>query len=100
MKTLKAKYERIVDAYIKEFEKKQDMELEHWVGDEVGGICSFGDVLFFSFDDIRLDIDTNQPKGQIIDWLYDTMERNGGRINYKSWSMGLRYSDIDKIQTL
>lgn len=100
MKNLKAKYERIVDAYIKEFEKKQEVELEYWVGDEVGGICSFGDVLFFSFDDIRLDIDTNQPKGQIIDWLYDTMEHNGDRMNYKSWSMGLRYSDIDKIQTL
>lgn len=100
MKSLKEKYERIVNAYIKEFEKKQDMQLEFWVGDEVGGICTFGDVLFFSFDDIRHDIDTNQPKGQILDWLYQSIERDGHTMNYKSWSMGLRYSDIDKIQTL
>lgn len=100
MKSLKEKYKRIVHAYIKEFEKKQDVQLEYWVGDKVGGICTFGDVLFFSFDDIRHDIDTNQPKGQILDWLYQSIERISNRINYASWCMGLRYSDIDKIQTL
>lgn len=37
--TLKQKYESAVMGYVKAFEKKQDCELDYWVGDVIGGGC-------------------------------------------------------------
>lgn len=91
MNPLKYNYEKSVEAYINAFCVKQEMDFESWVANDVGTIACFGDVMYFGFDDIRYDIDTNQPAGQIITWLYDAIDHEGININYRSYSKGLRY---------
>jgi hypothetical protein len=51
--------------------------------------------------DIILDITTNQPVGFILDWQndgvdYNLFKDNTEHINYKSYTMGLRYMDLKK----
>ena len=43
--------------------------------------------------DIKLDIDTAQPMGNIIHWYYDNLESNN-YINYCSYTKGLKIKDI------
>lgn len=96
MKTnkLQEKYEKIVNDYITIFCKKQEVNLEYWIADIVGGIADFGDVIVINFSDIIYDINTNQPKGLIIDWIYDSLDNADRVINYYSYSKGLRYDTI------
>jgi len=98
MKTsnLKKQYEVIVDKYIKVFCKKQDFYLEYWVADEIGGTACFGDIYYFSFDDIRYDIDTEQPAELILNWINDSVQYEDLKINYKSYSNGLRFEYLKK----
>lgn len=97
-KNLQQQYEQVVADYIEVFCNKQGLNFEYWVGDDIGGIADFGCIYFFNFDDIRLDIDTNQPENQIINWIEETIENANSdaekMINYRSWCMGLRYEDI------
>ena len=93
---LKKQYEQVVNEYIKVFCKKQDLHLEHWVGNNIGEIACFGDVFFFNFSDIVYDINSNQPEGLIIEWLYESIENEEKCINFYSYSRGLRYQDLDK----
>lgn len=88
---LKAKYEIIVDKYLDKFCKKQGFDKKHgyWVGDRVGDIFDINSY-FFSFDDIRLDVDNNVPKGKIIEWYDDNDYFNKKVINYESYLKGLR----------
>lgn len=90
---MRKKLNKILKKYIKKFEKKHDCRFEHAVSDNLMGIICFGDVLFFDINDIIYDIDTNQPKGLIIDWLYDGIYQDN-YINFKSYSKGLRYEQI------
>ena len=99
MTRLQEEYNAVVNKYLLLFKRKQEIDFEGWVGDFVGEIATFGD-MFFNFDDIRLDIDTDQPKDQIIDWYWETIENNPDYpeskeklINYKSWCKGLRYGN-------
>ena len=92
--TRKESYELICNDYVKEFAKKQKIEFEYWVGDDIGDRAFFNcSELSFSFDEIRHDIDTNQPKGLIIDWYYGCVE-NEKNMNYQSYCMGLRFDKL------
>lgn len=91
---LKSEYEEIVSKYIELFCEKQDTEFEGWVGDIVGGIACFGDVMFFSFSDIVYDINSCQEKGLIINWIYDCCDNPNKSLNYYSYTKGLRFTDI------
>jgi len=82
--------------YIDKFCKKQELTFDGWVGDEVGGIAWFGDVLFFNFQDIVWDINSKQDKDLIINWIYESLDNQEKAINYFSYSKGLRYNDINK----
>ena len=73
--SLQLRYYDVVSEYMELFIEKQDMDFDFWVGDIVGGIASMGDH-FFSFDDIRLDIDGIIPKGVILDWYDYTVYNN------------------------
>jgi len=69
------------------------------LGDEIGGIASFACQYFFNLSDIILDLKTKQPKGQILDWQSDGVDfnmfnDNQQHINYKSYTMGLRYNQL------
>ena len=101
LKKLKVQYEDVCNEYIRRFCEKQDIEFDGWVGNEVGGIASFICQYFFTIDDITLDMNTNQPVGLILDWQSDGVDYNifnetPQNINYKSYTMGLRYKDLKK----
>lgn len=90
---MRRKLNKILKKYIKKFEKKHGLTFEFSVSDDLMDVICFGDVLFFSINDIVYDIDTKQPEGLIIDWLYDSMYQDK-YINFYSYSKGLRYEQI------
>ncbi len=87
---------------IEAFCQKQEMYFEYWADNEDQQIACFGDVLFFNFSEIEYDLRTNQPKGLIVQYCYDSLEANQDLehekrifINYQSYCMGARY-DLPK----
>ncbi len=85
-----------IDKFIKEFAKKQgiteyDSYDINWVANRYGGVLNFGDN-YFSFDDIMLDMETNQPADNIFNWqdtITDAIIRNDKfqHQNYNTWLM-------------
>lgn len=98
-KTLKERYESIVDEYIALFEKKHKLELEFWVADDKSGTACFGNIMFFNISDIMFDIDNKLPKRLILDWLEDNVEFRAtkGYLNLESYSKGVRLQDRTDI---
>ena len=97
--TLEKRYEANCNEYINRFCKKQELYFEYWVGDIIGGVASFGDVYFFNFTDIVWDINSNQPKELILNWLEDSLDEQKtaiGIVNYFSYTKGLRFTDLNK----
>jgi hypothetical protein len=88
-KYLSQLYEKVCMEYIDRFCKKQELDFEWWIGDRVGEIAGCGD-FYFNFSDIMLDIDTDQPKGDIITWYYESLDYPDDAINYFSYTKGLR----------
>lgn len=85
MKDLKKQYEKICDDYIKVFCKKQGMDFEYWIVDQVGGIVCCND-FYFNFLDIVWDINNNQPKGKIVDWYFESLDNPKKAINYTTYT--------------
>ena len=95
MSTLSERFDKLADTYIKKFVKKHKYEFSSWVADEVGGIACFIEQYFFSYDDIRQDIDNDYPKDLIFQWQDDSLEnQNKTAMNLKSYAMGLRFKDL------
>jgi len=91
--------EFVCNEWVQKFCNKQQIDFDGWVGDEIGGIASFACQYFFNLSDIILDLKTKQPKGQILDWQSDGVDfnmfnDNQQHINYKSYTMGLRYNQL------
>jgi len=98
---IKKQYDEACNCFIEEFEKKQDIEFSYWVGGEIGGLACFIDEYFFNINDLILDLETKQPVGQILDWHNEGVDHNFflkeyQHINYRSYIMGMRYSDLTK----
>ena len=98
MKSLKKKFENIVNEYIAEFVAKHEYEFAYWVGGQVGGMASFIDQYFLTLEDIRYDIDNDIPsptifrwQDYVVEWMIRLPELHS--INLKSYCMGARYSD-------
>ncbi len=91
---LKKQYEYYCNEYINKFIKKQNIEFDGWILNEVGGTACFNGEFSLNFSDILLDINTKQKKGLILKWHYDFIENTPQNINYKSYTMGLRFEDI------
>lgn len=90
---LQTDFEYSVSKYIHAFELKQDLSFEFWIADRIGEVATFGDIFIFDFSDIRFDIDTDQPKDNILKWndiQMDLHEKKKQTFNYSSWCMGLR----------
>ena len=89
--SLKQEYIDIVDKYLFAFIRKQNIKFDGWVGNDIGGVAQFIEQYYFDFDDIRMDIDNNVPKGIILDWQNDNIDNNsndeGIIVNYKSYLM-------------
>ena len=98
--TLKQRYESVAIAYLNKFIRKQVLDFDGWVGDDIGGIAYFCCQYFFNLDDIRYDIDNECEVGLILRWQEDGVEHdmNGffDDINYRSYHNGLRYEDLKK----
>lgn len=100
LQQLKKQYEFVCNEYVKKFCNKQGIEFDGWIGDEVGGIASFAYQYFFNLSDIILDLNTKQPKGNILDWQSEGVDFNmfnekQQHINYKSYTIGVRYKDLN-----
>ena len=94
---LKEKYHKIIAEYIDEFCRKQKIEFDGWVGQEVGGVASFVDQYFFNLSDITYDIDHKCKKGLILKWQDDCVENSEmPSINYHSYHKGLRFEHIKR----
>jgi hypothetical protein len=71
---------------IEKFAKKQEIEFEGWVCDEIGGMAEFsGGNYYLNLTDIMRDMLKDVNKGVILDW-YNTSTY----ISYNSFLMGLR----------
>lgn len=95
MKELKKKLEDTINEYISLFEEKQEMYLDFWTGDDIGGTAFMADC-YFDFQDIRYDLETNQEKGEIIDWHWHVTDKKNVYMNYSSWCMGAKHLDLNK----
>jgi len=83
---IKERLDNCIDLYTDLFCQKQDCYADGWIGDIKGGVNCFNDA-FFSFEDIRLDLERYAPKGAIFRWYHYHRE-----INYNSYLMGARVS--------
>lgn len=99
-KDLLTQYENICNQIVVKFAAKQKLEFDYWIADEIGGIACFANQYYINFSDIILDLKTRQKKGLILDWQDDYVEFNHDRevyknINYKSYTIGLRFEDLE-----
>ncbi len=94
---LNSTYQAACMAYVVAFCKKQGLEFDYWIGEQSCDIAVMSDY-YFNLSAIIYDIQTNQPKGLIMEWQNKEIEYSmaGGEkhISYQSYSMGLRYEDI------
>jgi hypothetical protein len=97
---LKKQYELTCSEYVEKFSRKQGIKFNYWVSDNIGGIACFIDQYFFSFNDIRIDMEAKQPKGLIIEWndaIIDYHSKNNKQasyINYGSYIKGFRFENL------
>ena len=96
---LNKQWDFVCNEWVRKFCNKQSISFDGWLGNEVGGIASFACQYYFNLSDIILDINTKQPKGLILNWQNDGVDFNmfnehPQHINYKSYTMGLRYEQL------
>lgn len=106
---IKKEYSEICKEYVSLFAKKHSLEniddsSDFWVGDNVGGIATLGD-LFVNFDDIRYDIDNDVPKEKFLKWYSRDQELYSLSLKYMNYSTFCKGApepytneDIEKIQ--
>lgn len=93
----KERLEHSIEAYVLLFCEKHELSVPNpikneWVGQKTGSIICLGD-WFVSFDDIRTDLEKDVEPKLFIEWYYASLE-NTQFINYDSFIMGLRHSDL------
>jgi len=97
IKEIKERLDNCIDLYTDLFCKKHEVYADGWIGQIKGGINCFSDA-YLSFEDIRIDLEMNVPKDKIWKWYWDNVENEGKQINYYSYVLGLRISDIKPIE--
>jgi hypothetical protein len=90
---IKGRLDNCINLYTDLFCQKQEVYADGWIGEIKGGINCFADA-FLSFEDIRVDLELDAPKGLIFQWYWDNMENKNKAINYISYVKGLRIEDI------
>jgi hypothetical protein len=95
LETIIRDYNEVANELVNRFAKKQDLYFDYWVADRVGEIGCFSHTYFFTLSDIIHDLESNQPKGLILEWQDKTLENDReNRINYYAYTTGLRYSEL------
>lgn len=104
---IKERFENAVHEYCIAFCKKHeyDYDPDGWVGGDVGGVLEVVDgYMYVDFDEIRLDIDKDVPKGTFEEYYDYTTEVgfvDGARnMNYRSWCMGYRPYTAEQLKEL
>lgn len=92
-------YRKAVKELIKEFEEKQELEFEFFVGEGLEIACFAGDY-FFNLSDIYLDLHTKAPKRLIFEWYFAQLDNPNKNINYRSYAEGLRFEDLNNKDTI
>ena len=89
MKLPTKKLNEAIQQYIELFCEKQEIKFYGWVNDDSGTVGDFGS-WFIYFSDIRLDLETDQPKHEIFKWYKHNQNTIGKKIaiNYDSWIKG------------
>lgn len=88
-------FQQATQDLIDEFCKKQEIEFDYFIKDNPAELASFNLEIFFNINDIYYDLQTNQPKGLIIEWYWDRIEKDHN-INYYSYTMGKRAEKFNK----
>lgn len=70
----------------------------YWVGDEVGGMCDFGDIDFLCPKDMVCIIENGLTYDEYAKWREANLDNNR-YINLKSWLMGARHNMIQNDST-
>lgn len=87
LQNLIADYKNSCDAIVKQFCNKQGMDFEYWIDETTCDIAAIGDCCF-NLSDIIIDLKELAPKGKILEWYWDSAERNHEqkmRTNYISY---------------
>lgn len=63
----------------------------YWVGEDVGGVCDFGDADFLNAEDMARILDTGMGYREYAEWREANLE-NDKKINLRSWLKGCRHS--------
>ena len=90
---LRKKLDDCLMQYIRKFEKKQGLQYEFSVGDDLLDVAFFGEYCF-SMNDIVYDIENSLPVGLIADCFNEAVSaqfRGERVINYQSYAKGARY---------
>lgn len=90
IKDLKKRYYAICKEYVFYFSQKHEYVFSYWVGGEKGGIACFIDQYFFSTENIIFDVNTNQPKNQIFEWMDYCVERELPGLSYQEYIANLK----------
>ena len=95
---LRNQLNRILNKYISAFSEKHGIEFDYAIGDDLMNILCFHDY-FVNITDVIHDIDNDSPKGVFFEWYNATLSNVVSAdfdksINYNSWCMGLRYTDL------
>lgn len=98
---LDARYSQCCDEYIKLFCEKQEIDYENFEWLHTNETATFNDEYFFSIEEIIYDINTEQPKHNILEWqdyiVKHTLDNNKlPTINYRSYCIGARYEIFKK----
>ena len=82
---LKTKYEKIVNEYLRIFIEKQGFDAEncYWIGDKIGEMLSVNEQYYFSFNDIRFDVDNNVKERLIFRWQDESLDNYFKKKKYK-----------------
>lgn len=87
---LQSSFNKVAQAYVLLFEKKQGLKFDFWVAGHIGELACFNDWYYLKLDDIRYDIDTEQPKERITYWFDKCVEDKKMIDDYRDYCRDLR----------
>lgn len=99
-------YNHFCEEYIRLFCEKHEFDYEETRGTPRDHDIVFIGDLFFTLTDIRIDIDKDAPKRELMDWYEYALKAGGlgaNYINYESWLKGcprMSEEDFEKLSAL
>lgn len=87
-----------VNVYLQLFCEKQgyDFEDAYWIGGKYGEICEVAD-MYYSFVDIKTDMDMCAPKGHIQEWYHKSYDAHFANVTFPNYENYLKmYKGINK----